>query len=568
MLSTQPSRLNQPDSPPLTECDPEELLDEPEPPNSTPAAKESSSADPDEACSDDSTPPEPRPTIIAKLSPDDASDWNFILTSAGLRFQLRLRSLGDLHRLLSASYIFDNASLPEFPPTFPRDNAECKPLPRCTIFSWHFPKPVRQDMLIPAVKNYGGFTRSLVDYLFHFYVSGCLNYFQHPDRPAFLESYYRGEIEPVLLYTAITRAALHLLLKHMDCSMLRQIQNVIEHLLVRAITLLEEAFDSPSPQSVLAFLNMSCCMRRMYQLEKAYTYHKQAVLMALALRMNQDDPSERDSMRIELQRRIWCFLCKNELLNSGVYGRPWILTLETIRNSPKVTLGPCDTNEYRLFLISFELDIAYHTKLARFSNIDWSQPDQAIVRNLVSIAALLQHDVHVNLGYILGVVTSIHQKHMINIKHDFWINWCYLWQQFIESDAPPRRMGSELMQQLRAKALDEYLKGVTNVTSCWRTALRDRAGCSKYLPSHNFCHMYKFIASHHPNRTIRRHIFGQLGQIFRLLKSDQSPATLGVKLQIHEVVKALEEMKPFVFTEQELEMMKGPKLKPIAIRHR
>ncbi|KAL1925122.1 uncharacterized protein VTP21DRAFT_5 [Calcarisporiella thermophila] len=154
----------------------------------------------------------------------------------------------------------------------------------------------------------------------------------------------------------------------------------------------------------------------------------------------------------------------------------------------------------------------------------------------------------------------------IVVSYCFWINWCFLWQRFFESYVAFKRLESDFMQTLKQKALEEYVKGVTNVTLIWQDIIHRKAGCTSQFPEYIVYRMHKLIARMHPDRTTRRSSFQQLLQTLWLLKSCSKTEGLIVLQHIREIESALEEMKPCVFTKEELKMMQFPKFKLIAIR--
>ncbi|KAL1921585.1 uncharacterized protein VTP21DRAFT_11301 [Calcarisporiella thermophila] len=488
-----------------------------------------------------------------------------LISGQNLRFQLKLNSLGDLHRLLSAQLILDGVAPPDFipaarPPS-PKNNQKAN---RCTLLKWSFPKPLEdKDLRLPPKSLVPG--RRLLDHLFHVYTSECFlsSYMPHPNRAAFLESYYRGKIEPALLHTACAYAAIHLLLMHAETPTLKQVRTVVGDLVAKAKACLEESFDSPSPYVVLAFLNMEACMRVLSRINEAYMYHTQAALMALALRMDIDDPSEHDAARIEFHRRIWSFLCRMEILNVYMDRRRSIIPLDVIRKSTRASVKPNESKRYKIFMLNLMVDIISCSKFAHFTDIDWTLPDAAIAQKLFSITAFLQQE-HI-LRLKQGSEHKLLDSDMLftDISSTFWIHWCCIWQLFIESDIPPRRLETDLMKQLQAKAYEEYAKGVFNATHHLEASIRGQDWC-KFFPYtiirlHVICQMHKFVARKHPDRAIRREAFRQLAKILQLLRSLPKSRRMAEQWFVNEVLQALEEMKPMVFTSEEFEEMRAKK---------
>ncbi|KAL1914611.1 uncharacterized protein VTP21DRAFT_8142 [Calcarisporiella thermophila] len=89
-------------------------------------------------------------------------------------------------------------------------------------------------------------------------------------------------------------------------------------------------------------------------------------------------------------------------------------------------------------------------------NIDWTLPDVVIVQKLAGLAAYLQNEqTELNQYCCEGKLRKMYPP---IFNTDFWSFWCSLWRQFIKSDAPTGRLETNLMQQLREKAFDEYVK--------------------------------------------------------------------------------------------------------------
>ncbi|KAL1923956.1 uncharacterized protein VTP21DRAFT_6991 [Calcarisporiella thermophila] len=389
---------------------------------------------------------------------------HFLSSGDGLRLQLKLNSLGDLHRLLSAYFILENISPPDLFHGFTSKNLTESGLGsrRCTLLNRHFPTPIQDKIFKPSVHRPSFVSRRLADYLFYVYVSDCNYGFQHPDRASFLESYHRGELSSELICTALANSAIHLLCRHGYSLMMQQIRKIVGDLLAQARLCLEEVFDTPSLYIVLSFQNLEDCMRKLLRYDDAYVYHRQAVLMALALGLETDDPNEQDEMQIELRRRIWSYLCHSEMVSVNMDGRPRLISLGIIRNSPKATVHSKDGERYKLFLASLFVDIEFSTKFERFQDIDWTQLDIEIVQNVIGIAALLQQDLHSTLRNGSTSDEELRQMLSNGVGYNFWIDWCSLWQRFIESEAPPQRIEGELMKELRVKAMNEYARKLIN----------------------------------------------------------------------------------------------------------
>ncbi|KAL1914617.1 uncharacterized protein VTP21DRAFT_8148 [Calcarisporiella thermophila] len=161
--------------------------------------------------------------------------------------------------------------------------------------------------------------------------------------------------------------------------------------------------------------------------------------------------------------------------------------------------------------------IVAYSKLLELQNIDWTLPDVAIVEKLAGLAAYLQNEHTELLQY-----------------------WSSLWRQFIKSDAPTGRLETNLMQQLREKAFDEYVKVKVFLDLCILTVMV----C--------VCEDVKFISQTHPSVQIRRGIFQELIHIINILQSSE-PRGILTQLLTRQFLNVLEEVKPTVFSKEVLE---------------
>ncbi|KAL1914609.1 uncharacterized protein VTP21DRAFT_8140 [Calcarisporiella thermophila] len=227
---------------------------------------------------------------------------------------------------------------------------------------------------------------------------------------------------------------------------------------------LAAVFDVPSPQIVLAFANMDTCMQEISRYKDAYVFYAQAAQMALTLQMDKNDVTEKDPMQLEFRRRVWADVCMRELLYVFDFDKPPLISMDTIKSSPKPTVTARDSESYKFATIYFIMKIITFSKLLELQNIDWALPDVIIVQKLAGLAAYLQNEQTELIPYCSeGDLREIH-PHIINF--DFWTQWCALWRQFIKSNAPTGRLKTNLMQQLREKAFDEYVKVTVFLDFC------------------------------------------------------------------------------------------------------
>ncbi|KAL1918890.1 uncharacterized protein VTP21DRAFT_2271 [Calcarisporiella thermophila] len=486
------------------------------------------------------------------------------ISSAGaLRFQLRLNSLTDLYRLLSGELYEEGVILPFRYESFNLLDDD-KPNVRCTIFrTLSQPKRIGDNILSRTSKI--TVKKKIVDYLFNVYIGDCFIPYKHPNSAALLESYYRKELEPALVHTAIAFSAIHLLIMHPQTSMRKHLHSLAGTLIAQARSSLEDVFDTPSLQTVLAFLNMDVCMVSLCRFEDAYTYFSQAVLIALSLQLYKDDPNERDPVQREFRRRVWLSICKLEVTYRYNYGKPPKISLKHLFHSPKPTATLNDSEQYKFTLIIYMLELMGFRALMELKDIDWLLPDDAIVQQLVEIATYMHNIWNQLHQYCDNAI--LQRYYTIELSGNFWIKWCILWQQFIQSNAPPGRLETDTMQQLGAKALSEYDKGLTNILLCLKNALLAQNWCKNYpfFITHFICKNSKFLTTNHPNPHIRRNVFCSLYETLNLIRSLENTGIVEQWIA-NEIVEALAEIRPVVFSREELENLERPKPKRIAMK--
>ncbi|KAL1916456.1 uncharacterized protein VTP21DRAFT_5647 [Calcarisporiella thermophila] len=488
----------------------------------------------------------------------DLEDLRSVMTNS-LSYQLRLNTLTELHRLLSAQFVIEGKSADnrKFDFTLPIFGGNAPQTRRCTYFKvWYIPKPIEDKTFQLATKAFN-INRTLADYLFHIYVSDCFIHVMHPKRASFLESYYRDELEPALVHTAIAFSALHLLMTHPQTYVKRDLHLAMGSLLAQARRSLEEVFDNPSSEIVLAFLNMEGCMRWLARFEDAYNFYSLAALMALTLRMDKDDTNKKDLVQVEFQRRIWTCVCKRELHYRFGFNKPILISLESIYNSPKPTVGEGDSELYKFMLLRFMTEIVFSYKILRLTDIDWTLPDVKVAQQLVDIVEFLQREQN---DFVQFCGKDVLLKHCpAGVDCVFWTYWCAVWRQFIKSDAPPGRLETDLMKQLKAKAIDEYAKGLVNCIKSLKYAVRTQRWCKDYpfTTAQLICESCKCICPSLPDTTRRRKLFMELLQILEELRSLQTKGIIE-KWLAQQIAEALEQMKSAVFSREVLESVNKP----------
>ncbi|KAL1916455.1 uncharacterized protein VTP21DRAFT_5646 [Calcarisporiella thermophila] len=308
---------------------------------------------------------------------------------------------------------------------------------------------------------------------------------------------------------------------------------------------------------------MGKCMCWLSRIDEAYTFHSQSVVMASALQMDKDDPNETDPVKIEFRKRIWTLVCSREIYFRLLFDKPPLIPLDTISKSPKPTLNSNDTKMYKLSLVRFLTATVYYVGFLKISDIDWSLPDVMVAQQLVSIASFLQRDLSEYIHYIGEDHLEIRLAYGIN--SNLWPHWCAVWRQFIQSEAPSRRFETDLMKNLRAKGFDEFVKGLNNCILSLQEAIRRKCWCREYptIGPQLICENSKFISRIHPDPIVRRSIFQNLVQTLRLTQSSEDKGVIEQWIA-HTLVGALEEMKPAVFSKEELERMSKPKPRPLA----
>ncbi|KAL1916457.1 uncharacterized protein VTP21DRAFT_5648 [Calcarisporiella thermophila] len=507
------------------------------------------------------------PDVVKEFHEEDSNSYDCLFSADALRFQLRLNSLTDLYRLLSAQYITENKPLFDLPFQFQLPNYiyESEPIRRCTYFKIRSSPEPFENNEFRWTKKSTTVKRRLTDYLFHIYASGCVTRNVHPNPASFLESYYHNELEPALVHTAVALSAIHLLLAHPQTPIRKQLHSAIGSLLVQAKQSLEDAFDTPSPQIVIAYLNMDSTMTWLARFEDAYTLYSQAALMALTLQMDKDDSSMRDPFEIEFRRRIWTKLCHREMFYRFGFDKPELISLDLVIRSPKPTVMNSDRVLYKLTLVYILTGIQFNVKLLEFRDIDWSLSDDLIIQQLVGIAAFLQRDHKETLKYCGENIA--HNYHLSELHCNFWTDWCNLWRQFIKSDAPPGRLETDLMQQMREKALEEFIKGLFKTIAVIEAVIRSQCWCDNYplLNIHSVCENTKLIVRIHSDIKIRRQIFQRLVQVLEALKSLENKGVLEQWIAC-QIISVLEQIRSDVFSAEELGAMHIPKLRRIAVK--
>ncbi|KAL1914595.1 uncharacterized protein VTP21DRAFT_8126 [Calcarisporiella thermophila] len=323
-------------------------------------------------------------------------------------------------------------------------------------------------------------------------------------------------------------------------------------LIAQARQSLADVFDIPSPQIVLAFLNMDTCLQYVSHYKDAYTFYPQAVQMAFSLRMYKDDATEKDPVQIEFRRRIWADICVRELNYVFERNKPLLISMNIIKSSPKPTVTARDSESYKIATIYFLLKITTFSRLLKLQDIDWTLPDVIIVQKLAGLTAYLQHEYteeiqYCSKGNLLNLFPLV-------LNFNFWSYWCSLWRQFIKSDAPAGRLETNMMRQLREKAFDEYVKGLIHCISFFKWVMNSQVRC-KYkvlLGASIVCDNVKFIARMHPKVRIRLKIFQELIKILNIL---QSPEIKGILAQLltRQFMDILDEIKPAIFSREVLE---------------
>ncbi|KAL1920731.1 uncharacterized protein VTP21DRAFT_11366 [Calcarisporiella thermophila] len=405
-------------------------------------------------------------------------------------FRFRLNSFTDLHHLLSAQYLIDGVLLPENP-SHPQIHALAT-------------------------------NREHTNY-----------YAIHPDREIFLENYYRGDLEPALVHTAIACAAIHLLLLHPETTLKNKLHGAVGSLFAQAKRSLEGVFDIPSPQTVLALINMDTCLQLLSRYKDAYAFYSQAAQMALSLHMDKEDPTEKNPLQLEFQRRIWATVCKREIFYVFEGDKPALIGIDIIRSSIKPSVTMRDSEFYKFATIYFILNIMTTSKLLELQNIDWTLPDVIIVQKLAEIAAYLQNEQTEAVQYCSE--GALHKIYPPGLNFNFWSKWCALWRQFIKSDAPTGRLETDLMQQLREKAFEEYIRGLNYCIMALGWAVNTQ-----------------IRSQTHPNVRVGRKIFKELIKVLDILQSSEARGIL-IQCLARQIVDTLEEIKPTLFSKEVLE---------------
>ncbi|KAL1920802.1 uncharacterized protein VTP21DRAFT_11437 [Calcarisporiella thermophila] len=565
------------------------------------ASDQDSAAEMDEAMS----PIEFTPTLLTptevKIEEKNPSkcidhnlDWTFLLTPEGLRFQLNLNTLTDLRRLLLAHFVTENGLRCV---TIPNCTADAKqelleiPLaaPRCTVFhatkEWgsmisgnlksasHAERDrlrKSDDTKLSARTKSNTVTTNvynkIMDFLFNLYAATkCVYLFHHPSHSVLLERYYQNKLHPLLIHSGIAWGAVHFLHYHKRTSYHKHLPSLIEPFLAKARAAVEDAFDEPNWEIVLGLLNMEFCERSMMRWDQAYEYHRLAVVMAQSLGCGKEELQCEDLAETELRKRIWYSLCVCETTHVMVFSKSPLINLKSMAMAPRPTLMPGEDEEVELLIFNLTTCLDFYFKFASYPDIEWSLPDHDILSAVTGIAALLRQD-------LLNVRSALSEEkaskyHWVHVESEsgFWVNWGAVWRRFLESNAPPGRLETPLMAQLKEIAIRECVKASRNAICMLEYAIRLNNWCRFNLVNYCkwVCQISLVAARCHPSLDVKRSIFQLLLQCLQSLRNLPEIPCRAALIVISDVMSTLETMKNICFSKKELDKPKH-KLRPIA----
>ncbi|KAL1922032.1 uncharacterized protein VTP21DRAFT_10674 [Calcarisporiella thermophila] len=316
------------------------------------------------------------------LNDDEQKAVLYLGNKLDLRFQLHLRSISDLHTLLSK----------HLPPQTKKDYS--KPARQCTVFLRSLaPKQCIAESEATVVKyeDCSPLLSRLSDQLLQIYLSPCFFAHQPVDREGFYHRLRNGETEPALLYSALGWAALHAYMCHPQiCKRDTLLCDISIACLDRAKEALE--VDEPSMDGILALINLSCFLALQGQWEAQSVYIAHATNMARAIDLEWEDPDEVDPFRAEARRRLWwtvCMLDFRMVLHAGACPH---ISPRAIQHVTPPAAFPDESEAVRTNLVEMVRETRVLAQLLEFTDLDPSLcSDAELLTTVAEINSLLQH---------------------------------------------------------------------------------------------------------------------------------------------------------------------------------
>ncbi|KAL1920797.1 uncharacterized protein VTP21DRAFT_11432 [Calcarisporiella thermophila] len=430
----------------------------------------SSSCFPQDHSSSDNRPNSLRkracPASQQQLLKQKAVDWRLCMSPQGLLFQLRLNTLGDLHRLLCSHFVFekDHTRLPESfssPQSPPRD-----PDQRCTLFLQQHSRYCEIELIPEKMKEldkFPSFKRKVMNHLFLIYASDCfsgLPPIPPTIRTRLLEKYYSNELSTPFLYSALAWAAKHTLVCHSNPFQQHLIW-LADYFYEHAKASLEDMFDDNGIENIVASLNLHLFSKMKGHLEVAYTWLRHAIVLARVAELDRKDEGT-DIEEKEFRNRIWLGLCLADVTSAVLCGTKLTVYTDELARMPRPKLLPGEGSHLRIYLKDFYHCIDTFIKLAYTPEIDWTLPDDALLDTLLRLALTLQRETMDALNAIANECPPRPENQVnciaLRTEAHFWLCWGNMYVHFLDAQVAPERLVTPAVQKLRALAFKECLK--------------------------------------------------------------------------------------------------------------
>ncbi|KAL1922636.1 uncharacterized protein VTP21DRAFT_10175 [Calcarisporiella thermophila] len=305
------------------------------------------------------------------------------MTPGQLRFQLHLRTAGDLFNLMQRHFSSDIDVRSNLHMPTPH---KCAATKADIVVQGTFERHSIQGMLQSSSVVWEGVGRGpvrrhVVQHLFHQYATSCFFLYQPLDRAQLLERFYRDELDPAFVYSAVGWAAHHSYRFH-RLPFARQLPLVAATCFEEARSALEGGFDEPSEQRVIAFLNLSEHLLLQAQYPKAHFYLELAIRMAQELGMHLEGNKE-NTLQREKHKRIWWGLCLADMC-LAVYGvKTPVIHYAAIKNAAiPIPLPSEDEGSQRTMRYVVENARAL-SELFELPQVDLSSPDPEVLDSLM-----------------------------------------------------------------------------------------------------------------------------------------------------------------------------------------
>ncbi|KAL1925356.1 uncharacterized protein VTP21DRAFT_239 [Calcarisporiella thermophila] len=459
---------------------------------------------------------------ISTLS--DSEDGETVVGN-GLWYGVYLRNITDLHLLMVQNFGSDYATLTSFTPKdHPKISVHISikgPVSRRLLL---IEEPTDNAVIFDKDKlptNASVAHHPLLHQLFTTYLSPCFFFLQPANRDELMELFFAKELEPAFLFSAVAWAALHIYQCHKDPPYADLLPGLANSAYLEAQRHLQEVFDEPSEQLVVASFNLGMYHLLNSRPDEFYVQLGHAIAMARLLGIYIEDLNEPDPIRAETKRRIWWALYTHDS-GLAVYSRKTQTLLfpqasKVVR--PKCLPGEGQAIGYCLDYVIKEAELL--TCLKKLPEIDWDTSDEAVLQTLLCISEDLRpyiRSLDIELP-VFGEDTKFFKARLAEMTWvdlayppHFWSTWGQIWYRFLEPDRslmkppPPNRMDTPKMKALRSLALNECSRAASWITLLLEETARRHDWCHT-LPisaTQASCRMHKYVAKHHPDQLTRR----------------------------------------------------------------